>query len=40
MRGNIGTEIDALYDVIQPDFMMIAPGYPKNNRTILGGYIT
>ena len=37
MRGNIGTEIDALYDVIQPDFMMIAPGYPKNNRTILGG---
>ncbi|WP_145040303.1 four-carbon acid sugar kinase family protein [Paenibacillus sp. Y412MC10] len=35
MRGNIGTEIDALYDVVKPDFMMIAPGYPKNNRTIL-----
>ncbi|PAD28276.1 four-carbon acid sugar kinase family protein [Paenibacillus sp. 7523-1] len=37
MRGNIGIEIDALYDVIKPDFMMIAPGYPKNNRTILSG---
>jgi len=37
MRGNIGIEIDALYDVIKPDFMMIAPGYPKNNRTIQSG---
>jgi uncharacterized protein YgbK (DUF1537 family) len=37
MRGNIGIEIDALYDVVKPDFMMIAPGYPKNNRTILEG---
>ncbi|OMF25615.1 serine kinase [Paenibacillus sp. FSL H8-0548] len=35
MRGNIGAEIDALYDVVKPDFIMIAPGYPKNNRTIL-----
>lgn len=35
MRGNIGAEIDAVYDVLKPDFMMIAPGYPKNNRTIL-----
>ena len=35
MRGNIGIEIDAVYDVVKPDFMMIAPGYPKNNRTIL-----
>lgn len=35
MRGNIGAEVDALYDVVKPDFMMIAPGYPKNNRTIL-----
>lgn len=34
MRGNIGAEIDAIYDVLQPDFMMIAPGYPKNNRSI------
>jgi D-threonate/D-erythronate kinase len=35
MRGNIGAEIDAIYHVVKPDFMMIAPGYPKNNRTIL-----
>lgn len=35
MRGNIGAEIDAVYDVIKPDFIMIAPGYPKNNRAIL-----
>ncbi|MEH7111593.1 four-carbon acid sugar kinase family protein [Neobacillus niacini] len=34
MRGNIGAEIDAVYDVLKPDFVMIAPGYPKNNRTI------
>lgn len=37
MRGNIGIEIDAVYDAVKPDFMMIAPGYPKNNRTILEG---
>ncbi|GAA0846274.1 D-threonate kinase [Bifidobacterium pullorum subsp. gallinarum] len=37
MRGNIGIEIDALYDIVKPDFMMIVPGYPKNNRTILDG---
>lgn len=35
MRGNIGAEIDALYDIVKPDFMMIAPGYPKNKRTVL-----
>jgi len=34
MRGNIGAEIDAIYDVLKPDFVMIAPGYPKNKRTI------
>lgn len=34
MRGNIGAEIDAIYDVLKPHFMMIAPGYPKNNREI------
>ncbi|GBF77982.1 hypothetical protein PA598K_06570 [Paenibacillus sp. 598K] len=36
MRGNIGAEIDAVYDVLQPDFVMFAPGYPKNNRTVAG----
>ncbi|WP_366291749.1 four-carbon acid sugar kinase family protein [Paenibacillus sp. AN1007] len=37
MRGNIGIEMDAVYDAVKPDFMMIAPGYPKNNRTIQEG---
>ncbi|MGG0789103.1 four-carbon acid sugar kinase family protein [Peribacillus simplex] len=35
MRGNIGAEMDAMYDAIKPDLVMIAPGYPKNGRSIL-----
>ncbi|WP_285765673.1 four-carbon acid sugar kinase family protein [Peribacillus sp. SI8-4] len=35
MRGNIGAEIDALYEAINPDLVMIAPGYPKNGRSII-----
>ncbi len=35
MRGNIGAELDAFYDVLKPDFLMFAPGYPKNDRTVL-----
>ncbi|AET58789.1 hypothetical protein HPL003_10140 [Paenibacillus terrae HPL-003] len=35
MRGNIGTELNAMYEVIRPDFVMIAPGYPKNGRQII-----
>lgn len=35
MRGNIGAEIDALYDAVKPNLVMIAPGYPKNGRSIL-----
>ncbi|MCQ4085491.1 four-carbon acid sugar kinase family protein [Saccharibacillus sp. JS10] len=35
MRGNIGAELDAFYDALQPDFVMFAPGYPKNDRTVL-----
>lgn len=38
MRGNIGAEIDAVYDVINPDFMLIVPGYPKNGRVVKEGY--
>ncbi|BDG37636.1 four-carbon acid sugar kinase family protein [Saccharococcus caldoxylosilyticus] len=38
LRGNIGAEIDAIYDTIKPTFMIIAPGYPKNGRTIYKGY--
>ncbi|EGL82908.1 type III effector Hrp-dependent outer protein [Caldalkalibacillus thermarum TA2.A1] len=38
LRGNIGAEIDAIYDVIQPTFVVIAPGYPQNGRTVRNGY--
>ncbi|WP_431090750.1 four-carbon acid sugar kinase family protein [Paenibacillus sp. 8b26] len=35
MRGNIGIELNAMDEVIRPDFVMIAPGYPKNGRQII-----
>lgn len=37
MRGNIGIEINALSDALLPDFIIIAPGYPKNDRKISEG---
>lgn len=37
MRGNIGKEINAVYDVFKPDFVLIAPGYPENGRQIING---
>ncbi|MED4014639.1 four-carbon acid sugar kinase family protein [Sutcliffiella cohnii] len=38
MRGNIGAEVEAIYDSVQPDFVFIAPGYPKNGRKVVNGY--
>ncbi|EXX84683.1 four-carbon acid sugar kinase family protein [Paenibacillus darwinianus] len=38
LRGNLGVEMDAVYDVLKPDFVIIAPGYPKNGRTVKSGY--
>lgn len=37
LRGNLGAEIDALYEAFQPDFVVIAPAYPKNGRTTVKG---
>ncbi|WP_276356258.1 four-carbon acid sugar kinase family protein [Cohnella caldifontis] len=37
MRGNIGAEIDAVFDVFQPELVVIAPAYPKNKRIVKGG---
>lgn len=37
MRGNIGQEINAVYDAFQPEFMLIAPGYPENGRQVING---
>ncbi|MBY0144224.1 four-carbon acid sugar kinase family protein [Neobacillus niacini] len=38
MRGNLGSEIDAVYDTLKPDFVFVVPGYPKNGRTVLNGH--
>jgi uncharacterized protein YgbK (DUF1537 family) len=37
LRGNIGAELDAVYDVFQPDFLILAPAYPDNGRTTKEG---
>ncbi|MBB6448714.1 uncharacterized protein YgbK (DUF1537 family) [Geomicrobium halophilum] len=37
LRGNIGKEIDAMYDVFAPDFVIISPSYPKNKRQVIDG---
>ncbi|WP_028551512.1 four-carbon acid sugar kinase family protein [Paenibacillus sp. UNC451MF] len=37
MRGNIGQEINAVYDVFRPDFVIIAPGFPQNGRIVEKG---
>ncbi len=37
LRGNIGAELDATYDVFKPDFLVIAPAYPDNGRTTIHG---
>lgn len=37
MRGNIGQEINAMYDVFQPDFVFIAPAYPETGRQVING---
>lgn len=39
LRGNLGAEIDAIYDEFKPDFVIIAPGYPKNGRKIVDGHL-
>ncbi|GAA0363284.1 four-carbon acid sugar kinase family protein [Bacillus horti] len=37
LRGNLGVELDAVYDVFKPDFVVMAPGYPVNGRTVMDG---
>jgi D-threonate/D-erythronate kinase len=38
MRGNIGSEIDALLDRGIFDIAVVLPAYPKNGRITIGGY--
>jgi uncharacterized protein YgbK (DUF1537 family) len=37
LRGNLGAEIEAVMDVVQPDFAIIAPAFPKYGRTTVNG---
>ncbi|MEF2967415.1 four-carbon acid sugar kinase family protein [Paenibacillus sp. M1] len=37
LRGNIGSELDAVYETLQPDFIVIAPSFPRAGRTLTDG---
>ncbi|MDL0436102.1 MULTISPECIES: four-carbon acid sugar kinase family protein [unclassified Niallia] len=37
MRGNIGEEINAIFDSFSPDFVIIAPAFPVNGRKVING---
>ncbi|CAN7552684.1 four-carbon acid sugar kinase family protein [Paenibacillus sp. LjRoot56] len=37
LRGNLGSEIDAVYDTYRPDFVVIAPAYPEAGRLVREG---
>ncbi|MDI6601525.1 MAG: four-carbon acid sugar kinase family protein [Thermoanaerobacteraceae bacterium] len=40
LRGNLGSEIDAILDAIGKDYRaVVVPVYPKSNRTCIGGYL-
>ncbi|WP_058308562.1 four-carbon acid sugar kinase family protein [Gracilibacillus massiliensis] len=34
MRGNVGSELNAIDDIFQPDFIFITPAHPNNGRTV------
>ncbi|ASN04405.1 four-carbon acid sugar kinase family protein [Virgibacillus necropolis] len=38
LRGHIGTELHALYDVFKPEFVFIAPAFPPLGRTTKDGF--
>ncbi|RCX13037.1 uncharacterized protein YgbK (DUF1537 family) [Fontibacillus phaseoli] len=39
LRGNIGSELDAVYETLQPDFIVIAPSFPRAGRTLRNGIV-
>ncbi|TDQ41100.1 four-carbon acid sugar kinase family protein [Aureibacillus halotolerans] len=39
MRGNIGRELDALYEVLAPDIVIAAPGLPSQGRVVKDGVL-
>ncbi|MBQ2984219.1 MAG: four-carbon acid sugar kinase family protein [Candidatus Gastranaerophilales bacterium] len=38
LRGNTGLEIVALLEALEKDVAIVAPAYPEENRTTVGGY--
>ncbi|MEI7025563.1 four-carbon acid sugar kinase family protein [Paenibacillus sp. y28] len=39
LRGNLGAELDAVYDTLHPDFIVIAPAYPEAGRLVRDGFL-
>lgn len=39
MRGNIGSELDAVYHQFKPDFIVTAPSFPHAGRVVRGGHM-
>ncbi|MDY0393476.1 four-carbon acid sugar kinase family protein [Virgibacillus halophilus] len=37
LRGHIGTELQAVYEVFQPSFVVVAPAFPELGRTTVDG---
>lgn len=37
LRGNIGIELRAINEVLQPELIVFAPAFPKNDRTTIDG---
>ena len=37
LRGNLGAEIEAVLDIVKPDCAVIAPAFPKYDRTTVDG---
>lgn len=38
LRGNLGAEIEAVAEVFSSEVVIIAPAFPSNRRTTIGGY--
>ena len=39
MRGNIGSELEAMVDIFRPDFVVMTPAFPRNGRTVRDGHL-
>lgn len=39
LRGNIGTELDAVLDVLDANAVLVAPAFPEQGRTVVNGQL-